>query len=268
MSWINKYVNSTIGRKVLTALTGLFLILFLIIHLLGNLQLMKDDGGYAFNTYAKKMFENPIIKIASYITYVAILFHAFMGLFLTFKNKQARGSSYAKSRPGKSSPWTSRYMGILGTIVLVFIVVHMNDFWAEHKIRHNSQNINYFVYTGDEQSFTYKIDSMEQLQSEEVLNEEQMMALRTGKAKADIVKLKDLYALVDARFKSPLIVLLYVLSMLAISFHLWHGFRSAFQTLGLNHSKYNALLKTIGHSYAIIIPALFALIPIYFYFFK
>ena len=55
MNWFNKLLSSTLGRKLLMALTGLFLILFLVVHLIGNLQLLKNDGGEAFNVYAKFM---------------------------------------------------------------------------------------------------------------------------------------------------------------------------------------------------------------------
>ena len=91
MNWFIKLLSSTLGRKLLMALTGLFLILFLVVHLIGNLQLLKNDGGEAFNVYAKFMTSNPIIVTISYVNYACILVHVIWALFLTIGNKRARG---------------------------------------------------------------------------------------------------------------------------------------------------------------------------------
>ena len=85
MSWLTKTLTSSIGKKLLMALTGLFLCTFLIVHLIGNLQLFKNDGGYAFNNYAVFMTTFPLIKVVSYVNYALILFHAFWGLYITYK---------------------------------------------------------------------------------------------------------------------------------------------------------------------------------------
>jgi succinate dehydrogenase / fumarate reductase cytochrome b subunit len=77
---------------------------------------------------------------------------------------------------------------------------------------------------------------------------------------------KNLYAVVDSAYANIWFVVLYVVSMALLAFHLFHGFGSAFQTLGLNHVKYNPLIKLVGVAFAIIVPALFAFIPIYMYF--
>jgi succinate dehydrogenase / fumarate reductase cytochrome b subunit len=81
-------------------------------------------------------------------------------------------------------------------------------------------------------------------------------------------EVQNLYEKVDATFANEWIVLFYVISMIGLSFHLLHGFQSAFQTLGLNHSKYTPFIKGLGKGFAIIVPALFALIPIYYMFIK
>ena len=75
MKWFIDLFSSSIGRKVVMALTGLFIILFLTVHLIGNLQLLKDDGGEAFNVYAYFMTHNPLIKMVSYVNYAFFLFH-------------------------------------------------------------------------------------------------------------------------------------------------------------------------------------------------
>ncbi|MEQ8476715.1 MAG: succinate dehydrogenase cytochrome b subunit [Fulvivirga sp.] len=216
-------MSSTIGKKVLMALTGLFLITFLIVHLSGNLQLLADDGGKSFNIYAKFMTTNPFIKTTSYLLYTTFVVHIVWALLLTVMNRSSRPVSYAVNPGNVSSSWSSRNMGILGTVILIFLVIHMKNFWYE-------------MHWGDIPTATYE---------GEVYN--------------------DLYAVVDFAFGNILYVLLYTVSMLALMFHLYHGFKSAFQTLGLNHPKYTPMIKTVGYAIAIIIPALFACIPIIMY---
>ena len=222
MNWFTRLLSSTLGRKLLMALTGLFLILFLIVHLIGNLQLLKSDAGQAFNVYAKFMTSNPIIKTISYVNYTFILIHVIWAILLTRRNRAARGSEgYAVSK--NSSPWTSRNMGILGTLIFIFLIIHLRGFWAQM----HWGGIPVKVYDGEE--------------------------------------VKDLYAVVDLAYSSAWYVVLYVVSMGVLAFHLWHGFASSFQTLGLNHAKYNPVIKFVGQAFAIVVPALFALIPIWMF---
>lgn len=222
MNWFTRLLSSTLGRKLLMALTGLFLILFLIVHLIGNLQLLKSDEGQAFNVYAKFMTSNPLIKIVSYVNYTFILLHVIWAILLTRRNRAARGSEgYAVSK--NSSPWTSRYMGILGTLIFIFLIIHLRGFWAQ-------------MHWGGIPTKNY-----------------------------DGEEVKDLYAVVALAYSQAWYVVLYVVSMVVLAFHLWHGFASAFQTLGLNHAKYNPLIKFVGQAFAIVVPALFALIPIWMF---
>ncbi len=131
MSWLTSTLSSSIGKKLLMALTGLFLCSFLIVHLSGNFQLLKSDGGLAFNAYAKFMTTFPLIKVLSYGLYAGFLLHIIDGLALAYQNRQARPVSYGYSKPGTSSSWASRNMAVLGTIILVFLIVHLRNFWFE-----------------------------------------------------------------------------------------------------------------------------------------
>jgi succinate dehydrogenase / fumarate reductase, cytochrome b subunit len=222
MNWFSKFLSSTIGRKLLMALTGLFLILFLVVHLLGNLQLLKDDQGQAFNIYAKVMTSNPLIKIIGYVNYTLILIHIVWAILLSKRNSSARGpQGYAIS--DNSSHWTSRNMGILGTLILLFLVFHLQGFWWR---MHNGP-INAVTYDG--------------------------------------VQVNNLYEVVDTAYDLWWYVLIYVVSMAVLAFHLWHGFISSFQTLGVNHPKYNPVIKFVGKAFAIVVPLLFAIIPILMY---
>lgn len=131
MSWLQRTLSSSIGKKLLMALTGLFLCSFLLVHLSGNFQLLKDDGGLAFNAYAKFMTTFPLIKVLSYGLYAGFLLHIIDGLILAYQNRQARPVSYGYTKPGTSSSWASRNMAVLGTIILVFLIVHLRNFWYE-----------------------------------------------------------------------------------------------------------------------------------------
>lgn len=224
MNWFYNTLTSTIGRKVLMALTGLFLILFLIVHLAGNMQLFEPDGGEAYNRYTFFMTHNPVIKLVSYILYISILLHVILSVYITFKNWQSRPVGYAVNNRSANSAWSSRNMGLLGTLIFIFMAIHLQNFW-------------YRMHWGMEASVMY-----------------------------NGVKYKDLYTEVLYAFQNPWIVGLYVIGMAGLGYHLVHGFQSTFQTLGMEHRKYTPLVKVLGFLFAIIVPALFALMPIYFYF--
>lgn len=224
MNWFLTLFSSTLGKKLVMSLTGLFLIVFLVVHLIGNLQLLHGDEGRAFNIYTRFMTTNPFIGTVSYILYTFILVHTIWAIILSGKNRRARGQvGYAVVK--NSSPWTSRNMGILGTFIFIFIVIHMKQFWYEMKVG----NIEMVLY--------------------------------------DNVQYADLYKVTAEAFSNGWYVAFYVFSMAMLAFHLWHGFGSAFQTLGLNHLKYNQAIKFTGRAFAIIVPALFAYIPIAMFFF-
>lgn len=131
MSWLSDTLTSTIGRKLVMSLTGLFLISFLVVHLSGNFQLLAGDGGLAFNAYAKFMTTNPIVKTLSYGLYAGFLIHIIMSVILVYKNKKARPVGYEKVKGSANSSWSSRNMGILGFIILLFLVIHLRNFWYE-----------------------------------------------------------------------------------------------------------------------------------------
>ncbi|WP_337042102.1 succinate dehydrogenase cytochrome b subunit [Emticicia sp. 17c] len=256
MSWLTKTLSSSIGKKVLMSLTGLFLCTFLVVHLTGNLQLFKDDGGYSFNTYAVFMTSFPLIKAISYFNYFFILFHAFWGLYLEYQNRKARSVRYAVFK--NASSWSSRNMAILGTILLVYIVVHMGDFWYKY---HN-EPLPYVKYM--ENVVTGQVVS-EQM-PKEYTQTVKKIDITSPEAGMRIVVVKDLYKQVSVVFQNPLWVFLYIIGMFAVGFHLYHGFQSAFQTLGWNHPKYTPLVKFISTwVFAIAIPVGFAAMPIFFY---
>ncbi|MET4140531.1 succinate dehydrogenase cytochrome b subunit [Pedobacter sp. UYP1] len=128
------FLKSTLSQKNLMALTGLFLCFFLVIHLLGNLQLLlpADRAGESFNYYSNLLSGNIFIKVISYILYFSLIAHAVDALIITVRNKQT-AAKYAYDNRKKVSKWYSRNMGILGTILLIFLVIHFKDFWYVYK---------------------------------------------------------------------------------------------------------------------------------------
>ena len=232
MSWFTHTIFSTsVGRKVIMALTGLFLCTFLAVHLAGNLQLLHNDEGQAFNLYSKFMSSNPLIKTISYVNFAFILGHVVWGAYLTYQNKAARPVGYVNNKQGQSSSFSSRWMGVLGTMILIFLVIHIKDF-----------KLAYLGWTEELPMVTYTLESGEQ------------------------VTVKNMYHEVNHEFHEPVVVGIYVLSMIALAFHLFHGFQSAFQTLGVRHPKYTPAIKAVGFVFWGLIPFGFAIIPIIFFF--
>lgn len=287
-------LKSSIVKKYWMALTGLFLCLFLAGHLAGNLQLIFGTS-QQFNEYALFMTTNPAVKLLSYLTYISILFHAIDGIMLTIQNKKARPIGYAKT-DGSSSSLASRNMAVLGTVILVFIATHMVNFWAKMHFDKNmplvqkemdlgmGQKQIQLVGTKDSQMPFMQLDQSGKLSKEffetiktqtqgqydlEVQNMTKIVNKKTGEVVFE--GYKDLYKLTVDFFKDAKYGLLftigYVLAMLALAFHLWHGFQSAFQSLGVNN-KFTPAIKFFGRAFAIIVPLLFAIIPVILHFKK
>jgi len=219
-------LGSSLAKKYWMALTGLFLVTFLIAHLAGNLQLldMSPEGQRKFNEYARFMTTFPLVKAVSYLLYFSILFHAFDGFLLTIQNRKARPVKYAKENAGANRSWASNNMALLGTLILVFLVIHMKHFWYE-------------MHFGE-------LPIVKDSQGQEM---------------------KDLYTIVAAAFTQLWYVALYVVMMAVLAYHLLHGFQSAFQSLGINHARYTPIIKSVGVFFAVVVPVLFALIPVWMF---
>jgi succinate dehydrogenase / fumarate reductase cytochrome b subunit len=250
-------IKSSLAKKYWMAFTGLFLCLFLVGHLAGNLQLFIE--GYAaklqFNQYAVFMTTNPAVKILSYVVYLSIIFHAIDGLVLTLNNRKARPQGYAKTKPSANSMWSSRNMGILGTIILAFIVFHMQDFWYDYKFGE-------MPYMTSEDGSAMLLKSGEEI-SGATVNANYEVVSSSGEVLGPVMK--DLHEEVMVAFQEWWIVLLYVIGVAAIAFHLWHGFESAFTSLGAKTPKVESAIQKAGYAFSILVPLAFAAIPIYIY---
>jgi succinate dehydrogenase / fumarate reductase cytochrome b subunit len=124
------FLRSSIGKKIIVALTGLFLCFYLVVHVAGNLLLFKHDGGAAFDTYAETLPSLLIIRIVEVGLFLVFLAHMIVAVYTWWENKRARPTAYAVNRPQENSSFFSRFMFVSGSIVAIFLVIHMRSFWA------------------------------------------------------------------------------------------------------------------------------------------
>lgn len=127
------FLNSSIGKKFLMSLSGLFLISFLLIHLIVNSMILFDPTGVLFNNAAHFMGTNPIIKIVEPVLAIGFILHILYAGILTLKNQWARPVGYNKQNSANSSKWASRNMFVLGALVLIFLVIHISNFFWKIK---------------------------------------------------------------------------------------------------------------------------------------
>ena len=202
--------------------TGLFLVSFLVIHCFLNSLIFFNDGGLTFNEGAHFMGHNWLIRTMEIVLFLGIILHIIQALVLTIQNRKARPLGYAKFHGAANSTWYSRSMGLLGTLILIFLIVHLAHFWVKSRI--------------------------------------------TGLPGTDANGHEDLYGVMQATFTYSWVVILYCFAMISLAYHLLHGFQSAFQSLGLNHRKYTPFIKKFGVAFSIIIPIIFAAMPLTMYF--
>jgi succinate dehydrogenase cytochrome b subunit len=129
MHTLIKFYNSSVGKKLLVGLTGIFLVAFLVIHLIGNLLLFRNDGGAAFDAYSELLPQIVVIRIIEVLLFLIMLFHFITGAYTWLINKLARDQQYTVRKPGATSPLSSRTMLLSGSIVFIFLVIHMRTFW-------------------------------------------------------------------------------------------------------------------------------------------
>jgi succinate dehydrogenase / fumarate reductase cytochrome b subunit len=129
MHTLIKFYNSSVGKKLLVGLTGILLVAFLVIHLIGNLLLFRNDGGEAFDVYSEWLPQIVVIRIIEVLLFLMILFHIITAAYTWLINKMARNQPYDVRKPGATSPLSSRTMLLSGSIVFIFLVIHMRTFW-------------------------------------------------------------------------------------------------------------------------------------------
>ncbi len=196
-------------------------------------MIIFSDNGETFNHWGSFMGTNWIIRVMEIGLFAGLILHIVQGLVLWVQNRRARPVRYLVNKPDSNSKWYSRSMGLLGTLILIFLIVHLYHFWTPSRFGgmlgiHQVEEVTLTTY-----------------------NNEQV---------------HNLYAEMLIVFQNLGIVIIYVLGMISLAWHLLHGFQSAFQTFGINHRKFNPLIRSFGVIYSIVIPLLFALMPIAIYF--
>lgn len=219
---------TSIARKFIMGLSGLFLITFLITHLAVNsLSIVSQE---LFNKGSHFMATNPLIQGMQFVLAAGFIIHIAYGIILTLKNNAARPQKYAYNKPGANSSLSSRSMIYSGLLVLAFLVLHMKDFFMKLK------------FPG---VFGDKLEMVKYSHGGLMMN------------------YQDDFALMNL-FAEPLYLIIYVLAFIALGIHLHHGFQSAFQSLGVNN-RFTPAIKMAGKIFCVVIAAGFSLIAIVHY---
>ncbi|MCL1822301.1 MAG: succinate dehydrogenase cytochrome b subunit, partial [Prolixibacteraceae bacterium] len=205
---MSNFFTASIGRKFMMAASGLFLILFLIVHLSLNLLLIFDDSGDLFNTGAHFMATNPAIKIIEPILALGFLIHILWSVLITWQNMKARPVKYAKQDLSNASSWSSRNMFILGAMIFVFLVIHLYNFYWKIK------------FAGDPL----------------------LQHVMVGRG-----EMENTYLLVSSLFRASVVYcLIYIVGGVLLGLHVLHGVWSALQTVGLNSQVWSCRLLWVA----------------------
>ena len=219
MSWVTKTLTSSLGRNLIMAVTGISLILFLTVHCGINSLIFFNDGGEKFNAAAEFMGHNWFIRATEVGLMAGFIIHIADGLLLWKSNREKRPVKYAIVKGEANSTWASRSMGLLGSLLLIFLVIHLRNFWVTSRLKDE--------ITGGHTT---------------------------------------LFAEMVETFANPIPVIIYVIGCISLAYHLSHGFQSSFQTMGWRHPKYTPFVKALGLGFSILVPLIFAAMPISMYF--
>lgn len=210
-------IASSIGRKLIMALSGLFLIVFLTQHFAINITSVFSEG--LFNEISHFMGNNPLVQfVFQPILILGVMLHFTMGFVLELKNRKSREVKYNSYKGALNAAWVSRNMILSGIVVLLFLGLHLYDFWIPE--------------------MDYKYVEILPLDPDRYFDE------------------------LVHKFKNPVRVGIYVLSFIFLALHLYHGFASSFQSVGLNN-KYSKVIKTITVVFSVLVPIGFVVIALF-----
>lgn len=216
--------NSSIFKKVVMALSGMFLLIFLLQHfIINSLSVISPD---AFNDASHFMGTNPLIQfLMQPILIFGVVIHLIMGIVIEQRNRSARPVQYAFNNAKSNSSWMSRNMIITGIMVVLFLGLHFYDFWIP-EIKTKFIDGDMSGKLAGESSFRY----FKELQH---------------------------------KFESPVRLGIYCLAFIFLALHLLHGFQSAFQSVGFRHNQYTPVIQKLGNIYAVLIPVGFIFIAVF-----
>lgn len=222
MSWL---IKSSIGRKLIMSISGLFFVLFLLFHSLMNFVVIFSAEAY--NAIASFLGANWYALIGTAVIALGFIVHIVYASILTLQNQKARGADrYAVSKPQKTVTWASKNMYVLGAIVLFFLVLHLIHFWSK-------------------------------MQLVEIMHGHDYAAAGYHNPQDGAYFIREL-------FTQPLYSIIYIVWIVALWFHLTHGFWSAMQTVGLSNTIWLPRLKRISYVLATIICLMFVAVPLYY----
>ena len=221
-------LNSSIGKKLIMSISGLFLVLFLLFHL--SMNVAAVFSGEAYNMVCSLLGSNWYAVAATLVLAAGIVIHFVYAIILTLQNRKARGNDrYAINARPKGVEWASQNMFVLGLIVILFMLLHFSQFW-------------------------YKMMFAELIGHHEVALGSAMVSPQDGAA------------FINYYFQgNAVITVLYLIWYVALWFHLTHGFWSAIQTIGWNNTIWMNRWECISKIVATVICGLFAIITIIFF---
>ncbi len=213
------------------SITGLSLILFLIVHVTVNALMwavvfVPEDNGEVFNKAAHFLGQTLVPRVLEIGLFLFIILHIVQGYALELQNRKKRGIGYEVKMGATGSKWYRKSMGLLGTLIFLFLVVHLADFWVPSRF-------------GGLEPVTYPGETKEY---------------------------HNLYGKMITVFQNPWVVVLYIIGSISLAYHLIHGFQSAFRTLGMSNKKYTAMMIGIGYGFSVIVSLLFIMMPVSAYF--
>ena len=221
-------LNSSIGKKLIMSISGLFLVLFLLFHL--SMNVAAVFSGEAYNMVCSLLGSNWYAVAATLVLAAGVVIHFVYAIILTLQNRKARGNDrYAINARPKGVEWASQNMFVLGLIVILFMLLHFSQFW-------------------------YKMMFAELIGHHEVALGSAMVSPQDGAA------------FINYYFQgNAVITILYLIWYVALWFHLTHGFWSAIQTIGWNNTIWRNRWECISKIVATVICGLFAIITIIFF---
>jgi succinate dehydrogenase / fumarate reductase cytochrome b subunit len=231
MKW-SEFFTSSVGKKVVMSITGLSLILFLIVHVTVNALMWavifveEEQPGEIFNKAAHFLGQTLVPRVLEIGLFLFIILHIVQGYVLEVQNRTKRNIGYEVKMGSKGSKWYRKSMGLLGTLIFLFLIVHIADFWVPSRF-------------GGLEPVNYEQDPKEY---------------------------HNLYGKMIEVFQNPWIVVLYIIGCISLAYHLIHGFQSSFRTLGVSNKKYLTMLTGIGWAFSIIVCLVFAMMPVSVYF--
>lgn len=225
MKW-SEFLTSSVGKKFVMGFTGIFLILFLVVHVCVNATIWAMDNGRMFNIAAHFLGSTVVPRVLEIGLFIGFIIHIVQAYVLELQNRRKRSVGYQVPMGNKGSKWYSRYMGWLGTFVLLFLVIHLKDFWVPSRFGEMPE-VSYVPGVDVHDLYSLMRDTFE---------------------------------------GHLWIVIIYLVGCISLAYHLMHGFQSAFRSLGVSNSRYIHLINGIGIGFSIIVPLAFAMMPLSMYF--